>query len=173
MKIEIKSQLETKELQSSEFFGYIVDMTPEYINLTYNEEKKRYVILLSQNPLTLLNFDLFLPTSILLTMYYFGTEEPFNQDPNKNNWFNLKPKIPYTKFAKVNINLGDAIKVKINEEEKDLINFFYIYSLFLSTDAELFFYFCLYQNKINFGKKLKIRRKFLPKRINKTSFIKL
>ena len=153
-KIEIKSQLETKEIQSSEFFGYIVDMTPEYINLTYNEEKKRYVILLSQNPLTLLNFDLFLPTSILLTMYYFGTEEPFNQDPNKNNWFNLKPKIPYTKFAKVNINLGDAIKVKITEEEKDLINFFYIYSLFLSTDAELFFYFCLYQNKINFGKKL-------------------
>ena len=45
-------------------------MDPGYIDLTYNEEKKRYVILLSENPLTLLNFDLFLPTSILLTMYY-------------------------------------------------------------------------------------------------------
>ena len=158
-KIEIKQQIapkleEIKDNKSLELIGYIVNMTPEYINLTYNEEKKRSVILLSQNPITLLNFDLFLPTSILLTMYYFGTEEPFNQDIDKNNWFKLKPKIPYTKFAKVNINLGEVIKVKISEEEIDLINFFYVYSLFLSTDAELFFYFCLYKNKINFGKKL-------------------
>ena len=151
-KIEIKYL--NQDNKSLELIGYIIDMSPGYINLTYNEEKKRHVLLLSQNPLTLLNFDLFLPTRILLTMYYFGKEEPFNQDPNKNNWFQLKPKIPYTKFAKTNINLGDAIKIKLTEEEIDLINFFYVYSLFLSTDAELFFYFCLYKNKINFGKKL-------------------
>ena len=98
--------------------------------------------------------DLFLPTSILLTMYYFGTDDAFNKDENMIQWFNQKPKIPYTKFAKANINLSEIIKVKISEEEMDYINFFYVYSLFLSTDAELFFYFCLYKNKINFGQKL-------------------
>ena len=140
-----------KEEQNSELIGYIVNMTPGYINLTYNEEKKRYVILLSENPLTLLNFDLFLPTSILLTMYYFGTDDAFNKDENKLNWFKEKPKIPYTKFAKANINLGEIIRFKISKEEMDFINFFYIYSLFLSTDAELFFYYSLYKEKLNFG----------------------
>ena len=117
-------------------------------------KKKRSVILLSENPLTLLNFDLFLPTSILLNIYYFGTDEAFNKDENKINWFKDKPKIPYTKFAKANINLTEIIKIKISKEEMDLINFFYIYNLFLSTDAELYFYYCLYTNKLNFGKNL-------------------
>ena len=152
--IQIKPQKPPEDMKTFEFLGHIVDMTPGYINLTYNEEKKRYVILLSQNPLTLLNFDLFLPTSILLTMYYFGTDDAFNKDKDMINWFKEKPKIPYTKFAKANINLSKIIKVKINEDERDLINFFYVYSLFLSTDAELFFYFCLYKNKLNFGNKL-------------------
>ena len=137
--------------ESLEFIGHIVNMTPSYIDLTYNEDKKRSVILLAENQLTLLNFDLFLPTSILLTMYYFGTDEAFNRDENKNNWFKNKPKIPYTKFAKANINLGEIIKIKISKEEMDLINFFYVYSLFLSTDAELFFYYCLYREKLKFG----------------------
>ena len=87
-------------------------------------------------------------------MYYFGTDDAFNKDKDMINWFKEKPKIPYTKFAKANINLSKIIKVKINEDERDLINFFYVYSLFLSTDAELFFYFCLYKNKLNFGNKL-------------------
>ena len=153
--IEIK--LNESKISNSETFeliGHIVNMTPGYINLTYNEEKKRSVILLSENPLTLLNFDLFLPTSILLTMYYFGTDESFNKDENKINWFKDKPKIPYTKFAKANINLTEIIRVKISKEEMDYINFFYVYSLFLSTDAELFFYYCLYTQKLNFGKNL-------------------
>ena len=153
--IEIK--LNESKISNSEAFeliGHIVNMTPGYINLTYNEEKKRSVILLSENPLTLLNFDLFLPTSILLTMYYFGTDESFNKDENKINWFKDKPKIPYTKFAKANINLTEIIRVKISKEEMDYINFFYVYSLFLSTDAELFFYYCLYTQKLNFGKNL-------------------
>ena len=137
-----------------ELVGHIVNMTPGYINLTYNEAKKRYVILLSENPLTLLNFDLFLPTNILLTMYYFGTDDAFNKDEEKIKWFKEKPKIPYTKFAKANINLSEIIKIKITKEEMDLINFFYVYSLFLSTDAELFFYYCLYRGKINFGNEL-------------------
>ena len=137
--------------ESLELIGHIVNMTPSYIDLTYNEDKKRSVILLAENQLTLLNFDLFLPTSILLTMYYFGTDEAFNRDVNKNNWFKNKPKIPYTKFAKANINLGEIIKIKISKEEIDLINFFYVYSLFLSTDAELFFYYCLYREKLKFG----------------------
>ena len=143
-----------KDAECFELIGHIVNMTPGYINLTYNEEKKRYVILLSENPLTLLNFDLFLPTSILLTMYYFGTDDSFNKDENKQNWFKEKPKIPYTKFAKANINLGEIIKVKISKEEMELINFFYVYSLFLSTDSELFFYYSLYKEKLNFGKTL-------------------
>ena len=140
--------------ENYELIGHIVNMTPGYIDLTYNEEKKRYVILLSENTLTLLNFDLFLPTSILLTMYYFGTDDAFNKDENKNNWFKNKPKIPYTKFAKANINLGEIIKIKISKDDMDLINFFYVYSLFLSTDAELFFYYCLYREKLNFGNNL-------------------
>ena len=40
-----------------------------------------------------------------------------NKDENMLNWFNQKPKIPYTKFAKANINLSKIIKVKISEEE--------------------------------------------------------
>ena len=164
--IKIKPQItseDNKNDKNRELLGHIVNMTPGYINLTYNEEKKRYVVLLSENPLTLLNFDLFLPTSILLTMYYFGTDEAFNKDENKINWFKDKPKIPYTKFAKANINLSEIIKIKITEEEMDLINFFYIYSLFLSTDAELFFYFCLYTNKINLGNKLFQEKDFKDK----------
>ena len=164
--IEIK--LNESKISNSETFeliGHIVNMTPGYINLTYNEEKKRSVILLSENPLTLLNFDLFLPTSILLTMYYFGTDESFNKDENKINWFKDKPKIPYTKFAKANINLTEIIRVKISKEEMDYINFFYVYSLFLSTDAELFFYYCLYTQKLNFGKNL-FQDKDLKKKLN-------
>ena len=137
--------------ESFELIGHIVNMTPGYIDLTYNEDKKRSVILLAENQLTLLNFDLFLPTSILLTMYYFGTDDSFNSDENKNIWFKNKPKIPYTKFAKANINLGEIIKIKISKEEMNLINFFYVYSLFLSTDAELYFYYCLYREKFKFG----------------------
>ena len=154
IEIKFNKKNEQTNTESSELIGHIVNMTPGYINLTYNEEKKRYVILLSENPLTLLNFDIFLPTSILLTMYYFGTDDAFNKDENKNNWFKDKPKIPYTKFAKANINLGEIIKVNISKEEMDLINFFYVYSLFLSTDAELYFYYCLYTGKFNFGKSL-------------------
>ena len=163
--IKIKPQIsnEKKEGKDIELLGHIVNMTPGYIDLTYNEDKKRYVILLSENPLTLLNFDLFLPTSILLTMYYFGTDEAFNKDENKINWFKNKPKIPYTKFAKANINLTKIIKIKISEKDMDLINFFYIYSLFLSTDAELFFYFCLYTNKITLGDKLFKEKDFRDK----------
>ena len=145
--------------------GHIVNMTPGYINLTYNEEKKRSVILLSEDTLTLLNFDLFLPTSILLTMYYFGTDEAFNKNEDRFKWFKDKPKIPYTKFAKANINLGEIIKITISKEEMDLINFFYVYSLFLSTDAELFFYYCLYREKLNFGNKL-FQEKDLKQKLN-------
>lgn len=156
--IEIKTKSENKisndKAESIELIGHIVNMEPGYIDLTYNEEKKRYVILLSENPLTLLNFDLFLPTSMLLTMYFFGTDEAFNKDDNRNKWYDKKPKIPYTKFAKCNINLKEIIKVKISKDEIDLINFFYVYSLFLSTDAELFFYYCLYTGKLDFGNKL-------------------
>ena len=129
-------------------------MTPRYIDLSYNEGKKRYIILLSENTLTLLNFDLFLPTSILLTMYYFGANETFNEDGKKNNWFKNKPKIPCTKFVKANINLEEIIKINISKEDMDLINFFYVYCLFLSTDAELFFYYCLYKEKLKFGNNL-------------------
>ena len=156
--IEIKTKSENKMLddkaESIELIGHIVNMDPGYIDLTYNEEKKRYVILLSENPLTLLNFDLFLPTSMLLTMYFFGTDEAFNKDDNMRKWYDHKPKIPYTKFAKCNINLKEIIKIKISKDEIDLINFFYVYSLFLSTDAELFFYYCLYTGKLDFGNKL-------------------
>ena len=112
IKIKFNEKKETSITNENyELIGHIVNMTPGYIDLTYNEEKKRYVVLLSENTLTLLNFDLFLPTSILLTMYFFGTDESFNHDENKNNWFKNKPKIPYTKFAKANINLGEIIKL--------------------------------------------------------------
>ena len=155
IKIKFNEKKETSITNENyELIGHIVNMTPGYIDLTYNEEKKRYVVLLSENTLTLLNFDLFLPTSILLTMYFFGTDESFNHDENKNNWFKNKPKIPYTKFAKANINLGEIIKLKISKEDMELINFFYVYSLFLSTDAELYFYYCLYSEKLNFGNNL-------------------
>ena len=163
--------------ETSELIGHIVNMTPGYIDLTYNEDKKRSVILLAENQLTLLNFDLFLPTSILLTMYYFGTDEAFNKDNNKNNWFKNKPKIPYTKFAKANINLGEIIKIKISREEKDLINFFYVYSLFLSTDAELYFYYCLYREKFKFGnlfqdKNLRQKLKYIFEKYDENFFDK-
>ena len=153
--LEIKSN-EKKEVQSnkesSELIGYIVNMTPGYIDLTYDEDKKRSVVLLSEKKLAVYDFNLFLPTSILLTMYHFGKSDEFNIDQKENNWYNNKPKFPLTKFAKANINLEKKINLKITKEEIDLINFFYVYTLFLSTDAELFFYYCLYKEKFKFGK---------------------
>ena len=165
IKLNTKKEISTKNNESNEFIGHIVNMTPGYIDLTYNEEKKRSVILLSENPLTLLNFDLFLPTSMLLTMYYFGNDESFNKDENRNKWYKEKPKIPYTKFAKCNINLGEIIKIKISNEEMNYINFFYVYSLFLSTDAELFFYYCLYREKLDFGNFL-FKEKIIKEELN-------
>jgi hypothetical protein len=35
-----------------------------------------------------------------------------------------------------------------------LINFFYVYSLFVSTDAEMFFYYCIYYKKFDFCQNL-------------------
>ena len=35
-----------------------------------------------------------------------------------------------------------------------LINFFYVYSLFVSTYAEMFFYYCIYYKKFDFCQNL-------------------
>ena len=176
--LEIKSN-DKKEVQSNkesfELIGYIINMTPGYIDLTYDEDKKRSVVLLSEKKIAVYDFNLFLPTSILLTMYHFGKSDEFNIDQKENNWYNNKPKFPLTKFAKANINLEKKINLKISKEEMDLINFFYVYTLFLSTDAELFFYYCLYKEKFKFGKlfqeeKLKEKLNYIFKKYDENFF---
>ena len=70
------------------------------------------------------------------------------------NWFKNKNKIPYTVYSKINFSINKVIKIKIPKDKIHLINFFYVYSLFVSTDAELFFYYAIYNKKFDFCEKL-------------------
>ena len=152
--IEIKNDTNFVEKNECELIGHILKLTPGYIDITYNEKNQRFMVLLAEKPLVLLNFDLFLPNTALLKLYYFGRDDAFNKDENKQLWFDKKPKIPYTKFAKVNCCLDETIKIKILKEQLDLINFFYTYTLFVSTDAEMFFYYGIYKQKFEFCRSL-------------------
>lgn len=47
--IQIKPQKPPEDMKTFEFLGHIVDMTPGYINLTYNEEKKICNIIITKS----------------------------------------------------------------------------------------------------------------------------
>ena len=48
-----------------ELLAHLIDLTPKYFDLTYSEKKERFLSLLSENPITVINFDLFIPSILL------------------------------------------------------------------------------------------------------------
>ena len=48
-----------------ELLAHLIDLTPKYFDLTYSEKKERFLTLLSENPITVINFDLFIPSILL------------------------------------------------------------------------------------------------------------
>ena len=167
--IKIKEFPSNKKEEEIELIAHIVKLSPGYFDITYNEPKERFITLLSENPLALVNFDLFIPTVLLLKLYFFNekfseiNDDSDDEEDNKNNneeinekykyYFN-KPKPPYTVYSKLNISLENNIKIKISKEKLDYINFFYIYTMFVSCDAEMFFYYCIYTKKFDFCERL-------------------
>lgn len=130
----------------------VLKLTPGYFDINYNEPVQRSIALLSLNPLSLVNFDLFIPSNLLLKLYYFNTHFSEDDEEEIAKWFGKKPKIPYTVFSKLNIGIDKTMSIKVPKDKIHLINFFYIYSLFVSTDAEMFFYYAVYMKKFNFCK---------------------
>ena len=55
-------------------------------------------------------------------------------------------------FSKLNIEMENTVPIKLPKEKLDLITFFYTYSMFVSTDAEMFFYYAIYTKKFDFCK---------------------
>ena len=136
-----------------EYTAHIVKFTPNYFDINYNDKGKRYVTLLSENKLQFGNFDLFIPSKLLIKLYYVNYH--FNDGEEETiKWYSQKPKIPYSIFSKMNISIDEHIQIKIPKTKLDLINFFYTYTLFVSTDAEMFFYYSIYTNKFDFCKTL-------------------
>ena len=139
-----------------ELLAHLIDLTPKYFDLTYSEKKERFLSLLSENPITVINFDLFIPSSHLIKLYYFNTHyfKNDNEEEESKIWYGKKTKIPYTVYSKLNISIDKVFKIKIPKNKMHLINFFYVYSLFVSTDAEMFFYYCIYYKKFDFCQNL-------------------
>ena len=136
-----------------EYTAHIVKFTPNYFDINYNDKGKRYVTLLSENKLQFGNFDLFIPSKLLIKLYYVNYH--FNDGEEETiKWYSQKPKIPYNIFSKMNISINEHIQIRIPKTKIDLINFFYTYTLFVSTDAEMFFYYSIYTNKFDFCKTL-------------------
>lgn len=136
-----------------EYTAHILKCSPNYFILNYQNPESRYITLLSSSPLALVNFDLFIPSNLLLKLYYFNSH--FYEDEDEmRKWYSKKPKIPYTVFSKLNIEMENTVPVKLPKDKLDLITFFYTYSLFVSTDAEMFFYYAIYTKKFDFCKSL-------------------
>ena len=136
-----------------EYTAHIVKFNPNYFDINYNDKGKRYVTLLSENKLQFGNFDLFIPSKLLIKLYYVNYH--FNDGEEETiKWYSQKPKIPYNVFSKMNISINELIQIKIPKTKIDLINFFYAYTLFVSTDAEMFFYYSIYTKKFDFCKTL-------------------
>ncbi len=82
---------------------------------------------------------MFVHSTQLLKLYFFNAsyEEGINQEANSR--FKNKPKIPYTIFTKLNVDMmNNVVELKVKKDQIALIDFFYTYSLFVSTDAEMF-----------------------------------
>ena len=136
-----------------EYTAHILKFSPNYFIINYDNPESRFITLLSSSPLALVNFDLFIPSNLLLKLYYFNSH--FYEDEEEMlKWFGKKPKIPYTVFSKLNIEMENTVPIKLPKEKLDLITFFYTYSMFVSTDAEMFFYYAIYTKKFDFCKSL-------------------
>lgn len=135
--------------------AHILDISPNYIDINYDtpdSSSQKLIAVLSDSPLTLINFDLFIPSTLLLKLYHFNTA--FDDSEENKERFSKKPKILYNLFTKINVTMNHYQEIKVKQEDVPLVNFLYTYLLFTSTDAELFFYYSLFSNKFDFSERL-------------------
>jgi ERCC4-related helicase/dsRNA-specific ribonuclease len=145
--------IKEEEPKMLEVVAHILKISPNYIDINYgiNNEQKTIAII-SDSPLTLINFDIFIHSTVLLKLYYFNTE--FDETETYLPHFSKKPKIPFNMFTKINISMDEYQSIKYSSKDAHLINFFYSYLLFTSTDAELLFYYSIYTKKFDFAEEL-------------------
>lgn len=135
-----------------ELIAHILSVTPNYIDINYDNDNlnsQQVIAIISETPLTLINFDLYVHSTVLLKLYYFNTA--FDESEENKNRFAKKPKIPYNIFTKLNVLVDRYQPIKIYKKDLPYINFLYSYLLFSSTDAELFFYYSIYTKKFDFA----------------------
>jgi ERCC4-related helicase/dsRNA-specific ribonuclease len=135
--------------------AHILDISPNYIDINFDNpdlSSQKLIAVLSDSPLTLINFDLFIPSTLLLKLYHFNTA--FDDSEENKERFSKKPKILYNLFTKINVTMNHYQEIKVKQEDLPLVNFLYTYLLFTSTDAELFFYYSVFTNKFDFSEKL-------------------
>ena len=136
-----------------ELKAHIIELSPNYIDINYinrgdTANKLQKLAIISDNPIILTNFDLYIHSVLLLKLYFFN-----NFEQSEENLINFlkKPKIPYNVFTKINLSITNCITLKIKREQIDLVNFFYSYILFFSTDSELLFYYSIFCEKFDFS----------------------
>jgi ERCC4-related helicase/dsRNA-specific ribonuclease len=129
-----------------ELIAHKLELQPGYFDFNYGSENKHNLLaIVSDSQLTYVNFEIFIHSFQLLKLYYF------NQTHHDCDDFQKKPKIDFTYFSKVNVKIEGIQTIRIPKSKLKLIDFFYTYILYFSTDAETFFYHNLYSKKFEFS----------------------
>jgi ERCC4-related helicase/dsRNA-specific ribonuclease len=129
-----------------ELTAHRLDLQPGYFEFNYKSDNKNNLLaIVSDSQLTYVNFDIFIHSFQLLKLYYFNQTHHFCED------FQKKPKIDFTYFSKLNVKIESIQTINISKTRLKLVDFFYTYILYFSTDAEAFFYYNLYNQKFEFS----------------------
>jgi len=175
---------EISKLQEKEYYINIIDYDPLYIDLNLDRKiqslseeendvhkKHQSIGIISEFKICDLDFSIFIPATQILHLYWIN-KNIFEFDLEELNL----PKIEYNYYSKMNFRINAIQPIKINLQQKNLIDFYYIYSLFFSTDAEIAFYYLILQEKFNFSYDLFLSDKKLKKKLeyifNKLNFLK-
>ncbi|MCQ2816608.1 MAG: DEAD/DEAH box helicase [archaeon] len=159
-KMKIKPELTPLKIENDlvEYQAYIMKTEPNYYELDYEHPGNRKVCLLCNSKINLVNFDINIPTNLLLKLYFFNSNPNFMYDDEMEEetkrWFSKKSQIPNSVYSRLTISLDESIMIKVPKNKIDLLSFFYAYSLFVATDSELYFYYLVCMDKLDFAKRL-------------------
>ncbi len=163
--LNFPNEIINNNLIEKEYFINIVEYDPRFIDLNLmkrfdclnngkdiEKEKLQKLAIISEFKISDLDFNIFIPATQILHLYWINQNVI---DPENEYMENLNlPKIEYKYFSKMNFQISGIQQIKLNNTQKNLVEFYYVYSMFFSTDAEIAFYYMLLQNKFSFTNEL-------------------
>lgn len=157
---QIKDENSIDSEKEKECYISLIDYDPIYIDLNISKKMEslrngeqfsklnlQKLGIISQFKITDLNFNIFIPSFQILLLYWINKNVIDDFDFEQLNM----PKIDYNYFSKINFRITNYKSIKINKQEKLLIDFSYAYSLFFCCDGEIPFYFFIFKEKFSFS----------------------